>query len=120
MRSCFAHTPGAATGAESTALTTEGDQVFELTGLALGPQKPARQNPTAKILIKLFNHKIWKWKPGIIFDLVLKSEPWLTGRHRQISSLDLSDCRQAIIGFCSGKKFTSVRIITGDFFSLIS
>lgn len=75
MRSCFAHTPGAATGAESTALTTEGDQVFELTRLALGPQKPVRQNPTAKILVKLFDHKIRQWIPGIIFDLVLKCEP---------------------------------------------
>ena len=75
MRSRFAHTPGTATGAESTALTTEGDQVFELTGLALGPQKPVRQNPTAQILIKLFDHKVWQWVARIIFDLVLKSEP---------------------------------------------
>ena len=61
MHSCFAHTPGAATGAESTALQLKGDQVFELAGLALGPQKPVCQNSTTQILVKLFNHKIWKW-----------------------------------------------------------
>lgn len=49
--------------------------MFELAGLTLGPQKPVRQNPTAEILIKLFDHKVRQWIPGIIFDLVLKCEP---------------------------------------------
>ena len=75
MRCCFTHPPGATAGAESTAFATEGNQVFELAGLALGPQKPVCQNPTAQILIKLFDHKIRQWVAGIICDLVLKCEP---------------------------------------------
>ena len=75
MRSCFTHPPGSAAGAESAALATKCDQVFELTRLTLGPQKSVRQYPATQILIKLLDHKIRQWVTGIIFDLIFECEP---------------------------------------------
>ncbi len=42
---------------------------------ALGPQKAVCQYPTAKVLFELFDHKIWKWIPQIVFNLLLEREP---------------------------------------------
>ncbi len=66
MRSCFSHPPGSAASAESAALATKCDQVFELTRLTLGPQKSVRKYPATQILIELLDHKIRHWVTGII------------------------------------------------------
>jgi hypothetical protein len=42
---------------------------------ALGPQKSVRQNPATQILFELFDHKIWKWVPQVLFDLALERDP---------------------------------------------
>lgn len=46
-----------------------------MTTGVLCPQKLVGKNPTAQILLELFDHKIWKWTPKDLFDLLLEDEP---------------------------------------------
>ena len=58
MSGRFHHTPGTATGAESPALTAEGDQVLMAAAIALDPQEAMLQQPALQVILKLLSDEI--------------------------------------------------------------
>ena len=71
----LAHASGAAAGAEASSFAAEGDKVFEVAGLALGPQKAMGQDPALQVILELIDHEIWQGVACVLLNLGQEGEP---------------------------------------------